>query len=718
MLDRLRSGASARQRTYDDVNILDIHGIVVRKLAGFEQYFVYKSRADAEERRSYRVLYTINGCFATAMTLASVIELLLIRGRNTAIVVIVSPSQYAARLHDGLPVEMDRSSLDCFWDAANPCRHCGKIFMTDETGRSFCCGDGKYYYGNAQSPIQALQYWPPVLHRLYESRSVIFFDRAVELNNRLALSVVSVNHDNDPEADKAFKVFRHSDFSVTMKGGRTYHCMKKHEHDNGLSFFITDGDLRIPAELPQKMTSDLLDEQKKINVLLSEILSVWKKDTHVAVLKTQTQHFDVHVVKNDRSHLRELHVKMRHWVNNGNLRKIKLDDALYEPTSYPIFFPRGEYGWHKDFGMTLYQYAKTRLFQPEYTEDSNIMFMQAKVLNPDRRTTSDIVIPMNRFSIVNKLMQYYAVDMYSRMVDMRLMELKNNGGKWFCMGANGKNFLPDSFTDSRRALQTKARNVLEIVSRRKRPNIFITLTFNTDWREVKESIPPGDSAYRHPEIVARVFKLKLQKFLKNLKDGKYFNGERLRYNVHVIEYQQRGLPHAHIVVAFDDMPEWEDKVGIQQWIDGPNGIAATIPAQPTAESTAEEVRYYRAVTQHMMHECREGENGCLKNGKCGKYFTANIVTDETKFDDKGFPQYRRITPADLYVVPHNRKILLDWDGHANVEYAGSTRLILYLFKYLCHYRYLRRSYHSVWSKAIPSTILHPDFARLSYCCCA
>ena len=34
------------------------------------------------------------------------------------------------------------------------------------------------------------------------------------------------------------------------------------------------------------------------------------------------------------------------------------------------------------------------------------------------------------------------------------------------------------------------------------------------------------------------------------------------------------------------------------------------------------------------------------------------------------------------VVPNNRDLLLDWEGHINVEYAGSTYSVLYLYKYL------------------------------------
>lgn len=34
------------------------------------------------------------------------------------------------------------------------------------------------------------------------------------------------------------------------------------------------------------------------------------------------------------------------------------------------------------------------------------------------------------------------------------------------------------------------------------------------------------------------------------------------------------------------------------------------------------------------------------------------------------------------VVPHHRGILMDWDGHANLEYCGDAYTVLYLYKYL------------------------------------
>ena len=40
------------------------------------------------------------------------------------------------------------------------------------------------------------------------------------------------------------------------------------------------------------------------------------------------------------------------------------------------------------------------------------------------------------------------------------------------------------------------------------------------------------------------------------------------------------------------------------------------------------------------------------------------------------------TQKDFRVVPHNKELLLDWEGHINMEYAGTSNSVLYLYKYL------------------------------------
>lgn len=50
--------------------------------------------------------------------------------------------------------------------------------------------------------------------------------------------------------------------------------------------------------------------------------------------------------------------------------------------------------------------------------------------------------------------------------------------------------------------------------------------------------------------------------------------------------------------------------------------------------------------------------------------------------ETGFPEYKRLTEDDRYVVPHVRDLLLFWHGHINVEYCASSLMPVYLYKYL------------------------------------
>ena len=61
-------------------------------------------------------------------------------------------------------------------------------------------------------------------------------------------------------------------------------------------------------------------------------------------------------------------------------------------------------------------------------------------------------------------------------------------------------------------------------------------------------------AFDRPDIICQVFKARLQALIHNLKQGKRFNGGKVQYIMYVIEYQHRGLPHAHIVVRLDNHP--------------------------------------------------------------------------------------------------------------------------------------------------------------------
>jgi hypothetical protein len=109
-----------------------------------------------------------------------------------------------------------------------------------------------------------------------------------------------------------------------------------------------------------------------------------------------------------------------------------------------------------------------------------------------------------------------------------------------------------------------AHNALTIVTELGSPDLFITATTNPLWPEIQDRLFPGQSAFDRPDIVAEVFH---EALVHNLSNGKYFGARNAAYDLRVIEYQHRGLPHIHLVCKLSDMPDREDLPGIIEFID-------------------------------------------------------------------------------------------------------------------------------------------------------
>ena len=105
-------------------------------------------------------------------------------------------------------------------------------------------------------------------------------------------------------------------------------------------------------------------------------------------------------------------------------------------------------------------------------------------------------------------------------------------------------------------------------------------------------------------------------------------------------------------------------------------IFATMPPE-------DEILYYHVVNDQMIHVCSKAENGCIdSNGNCRRGYKNRVLLQASTLDENGYPKYKRPTERDFNVVPHNRDLLLDWEGHINVDYAGTSNTVLYLCKYL------------------------------------
>jgi hypothetical protein len=154
--------------------------------------------------------------------------------------------------------------------------------------------------------------------------------------------------------------------------------------------------------------------------------------------------------------------------------------------------------------------------------------------------------------------------------------------------------------------------------------------------------------------------------------------------MHVFEYQWRGLPHFHMVVKLENVPDFSDKEAVKEFID--EFIFAEMPRKENFPNlTPVKLETYReTISAHMVHKCAAAINGCKKHidDLCKHGYSRTEIEPETWNDSRGYWHYRRRSKQDLRVVPHNDIMCLDWCGHLNVEYSGTVERVLYLYKYL------------------------------------
>ena len=117
-----------------------------------------------------------------------------------------------------------------------------------------------------------------------------------------------------------------------------------------------------------------------------------------------------------------------------------------------------------------------------------------------------------------------------------------------------KIFISESIHGGRIHLRNVSQNALSVVSEYGCPTCFLTLTTNSEWDEINENIFEDQDGFVRVDVTGKVFKGKLYNFIHNLKAGKYFGGRVPVYLLFVFEWQERGLPHCHLVFRLTDHP--------------------------------------------------------------------------------------------------------------------------------------------------------------------
>ncbi|CAI0560832.1 unnamed protein product [Linum tenue] len=300
----------------------------------------------------------------------------------------------------------------------------------------------------------------------------------------------------------------------------------------------------------------------------------------------------------------------------AGLKRITSLNPKFDSLHFPVLFPYGEDGFHVNIPYDVvhtpptlkHKFVTQReyyAFRLQHRDDEGQTLMRG-----------------------GKALQHYVVDAFSTIEQNRLYYLRSHQedlrSELYYGDDIGNVILPSSYTGSPRYMKQLYLDAMAVVHHHGSPDLFITFTLK-------------------PEIVARVFRMKLNALEDELNRSHFFG----------------------------------------------KTVAAELP-DPELDPVG-----YAAVTKYMLHgPCGDDKptNVCMKDGRCSKYFP-KLFNSETTTDQFGYTVYRRrdsgITASkgsveldNRFVVPYNRNLLVLFQAHINVEVCHQGRLIKYLFKYI------------------------------------
>ncbi|XP_022023953.1 uncharacterized protein LOC110924229 [Helianthus annuus] len=206
--------------------------------------------------------------------------------------------------------------------------------------------------------------------------------------------------------------------------------------------------------------------------------------------------------------------------------------------------------------------------------------------------------------------------------------------------------LPSSFTGGSRYMMQKYLDAMAICKSVGYPDLFITVTCNQNWPEIYRCLhDKALNAEDRPDIISRLFKCKLDHLIKDFKKHNFFGDIQAAHCskisvMYTVEFQKRGLPHAHICLFLGAESKFFPKAS-----DIDRVIAAEIPDKER------DPELYELVKQFMIHGPCGTDNPlcpCMVQQKCSKKFPKKYV-DETCVDSEGYPVYHRRQTSNMVV---------------------------------------------------------------------
>ncbi|PWZ32213.1 60S ribosomal protein L2, mitochondrial [Zea mays] len=261
-----------------------------------------------------------------------------------------------------------------------------------------------------------------------------------------------------------------------------------------------------------------------------------------------------------------------------------------------------------------------------------------------------IKIESSRLDFIRKNQDRLRADLYQGLVDSML------DGDIRAEKVGKRTVLSPSFIGGPRDMRRRYMDAMALVRKFGKPDIFLTMTCNPNWDEIRTELLLGQTPQDRPDLVVRVFHAKLQELKHRLTKHDILGKRKYKLTC----------------------PEQYDLL-----------ISAEIPDKKYPELR-------KMVIKHMMHGPCGSLNPncpCTKGRASCKNHYPQPFCDATLQGKDSYPVYRRRDDGrkekvrgfeldNRWVVPYNPYLLRLFNCHINVEACGSIKAVKYLFKYI------------------------------------
>ena len=192
----------------------------------------------------------------------------------------------------------------------------------------------------------------------------------------------------------------------------------------------------------------------------------------------------------------------------------------------------------------------------------------------------------------------------------------------------------------------------------------------------------GEHATNRPDLVSRVFHLKLRELLRDLLEENVL-GVVVAYTW-TVEFQKRGPPHAHIllVVRPEDKPR------------APELVDKVVSAELPDKTDPLQARLYAIVSACLLHgpcgafapnmPCMDSSGKCCKGLPCDFEEHTRLPPDRyaayRRRDNERTVEKKGCTLDNRWVIPYNPYLTKKYEAHINVHVCTSIRAVKYLYK--------------------------------------